>query len=161
MAKDDNVENPSAKASARADVVIEIPGLKISAASQKAVREAIWNYEAAEELYRRQKLGPLWRGFVDAVEATVALGRTAGSDIAAKPPALAELVLHIFTPRDIKDATPGDLVELYQTEKLPELGPRRAHIWFWGQVARSVVPLFLMSIAKATIWVPVASLSSS
>lgn len=56
------------------------------------------------------------------------------------PAANAELILDLLLKDDEAEAICGDLKERYP-KKVERLGKRRAYIWFWGEVLRSIWPL--------------------
>lgn len=49
------------------------------------------------------------------------------------PQWMQSLLTHILKVRD-RESIPGDLLEEYQEERLPGLGPARANLWFIGQI---------------------------
>jgi hypothetical protein len=65
-----------------------------------------------------------------------------------RPPVNAEFILHLLLKREEQDAVIGDLLERY-VKKHKRLGKRRADIWFYMEVARSLWPLAKRSGAKA------------
>ena len=64
-----------------------------------------------------------------------------------EPPARAELLLHLFLKADERDAVIGDLLERFAA-KHKRFGDRAAHLWFYGEVFRSLWPLAKRTIAK-------------
>ncbi len=54
-------------------------------------------------------------------------------------PREAEMLLHLFLPRSMREYAIGDLEEEFRTIVLPKFGPRFARRWYWLQVARSVL----------------------
>ena len=56
------------------------------------------------------------------------------------PAATAELILHLLLKDDEAEAVGGDLQERY-SKKVERFGNRRAYIWLWSQVLRSIWPL--------------------
>ena len=56
------------------------------------------------------------------------------------PTANAELILHLLLRPDEAEAVGGDLQERY-LRKVEWFGERRARLWLWSQVLRSIWPL--------------------
>jgi len=65
------------------------------------------------------------------------------------PPLNAEYILHLFLKADERDALIGDLLERY-SGKCEHFGERRAKVWFYGEVLRSLWPLLKRLIARAS-----------
>lgn len=65
-----------------------------------------------------------------------------------QPPMNAEFILHLLLRKDEREAVIGDLVERY-VQKLERFGERRARLWFYCEVLRSVWPLLRRTVAKA------------
>jgi len=66
-----------------------------------------------------------------------------------KPPTNAEYLLHLFLRGDERDALIGDLIERY-VGKHERFGERRAKVWFYSEVLRSLWPLLKRFLAKAS-----------
>ena len=84
-------------------------------------------------------------------EATLTVLRK-GSDGQQVPPKAPEYLLYLFLTRDNRKAMFGDLEEEFRTEILTRFGARRARLWFWWQVVRSVWPSVSGSISKLAWW---------
>jgi hypothetical protein len=50
------------------------------------------------------------------------------------PPAVAEALLRVLLPVDVRESVSGDLLEEYRESRIPALGELRANIWYWRQV---------------------------
>jgi hypothetical protein len=74
---------------------------------------------------------------------------------AVPPPTAAKFIL-LLIPKRHREHIIGDLEEEYTTIMLPEYGARKAQIWYWWQVAISIVPLLWAQIrwgaAVAWLW---------
>jgi Bacterial RNA polymerase, alpha chain C terminal domain len=57
------------------------------------------------------------------------------------PPKYGEFLLYLFLKRKDRENVIGDLVEEYSTIILPKFGVLKASLWFWKQVASSIMPL--------------------
>jgi hypothetical protein len=64
-------------------------------------------------------------------------------------PPNAEYILHLFLRGDDRDAVIGDLVERY-AGKYERFGERRAKVWFYSQVLRSLWPLLKRLVTRAS-----------
>lgn len=64
-----------------------------------------------------------------------------------RPPVNAEFVLHLLLKRSEQDAVIGDILERY-IKKHERLGERRANLWFYAEVFRSVWPLLRRAASK-------------
>jgi hypothetical protein len=75
--------------------------------------------------------------------------KTAGEESPAspQPPTNAEFILHLLLKKDERDAVIGDLLERYP-KKVERFGERRAKLWFWGEVIRSLWPLIKRACLK-------------
>jgi hypothetical protein len=73
---------------------------------------------------------------------------TPPSDCSPRPPLNAEYALQLFLRGDERDAVIGDLLERY-AGKHERFGERRAKLWFYGEVVRSLWPLLKRLAAKA------------
>ncbi len=82
-----------------------------------------------------------------------------------RPPALLDRALRLILRARDRDAISGDLLEIYAEQKLPELGPFRANLWYARQLfsilPRPIIPFTggkltnILSIA-ASIFIVVA-----
>jgi hypothetical protein len=61
------------------------------------------------------------------------------------PPALGDLLIGLFAPKNRVDAVLGDLAERFAAETKTK-GMRRAKLLFWARVTRSVGPLLLVKV---------------
>jgi hypothetical protein len=61
---------------------------------------------------------------------------------------VARSVVEALLPEPYREAFLGDLIEEYEAEVRPQLGPRRAGWWLWRQVLGSVVPMIRLRLAK-------------
>lgn len=77
----------------------------------------------------------------------VVSGEPIGSP-APPPPQCAEFLLYCFLSKEDRAGLIGDLVGEYRTEVLPKFGPRRAKIWYWSQVVRSIAPVVFNFLEK-------------
>jgi hypothetical protein len=66
-----------------------------------------------------------------------------------KPPILADLLLYLSLPAKPYNCIRGDLTEEYYAVILPDLGVRKARLWYWRQVIRSIGPVLRGEIAYA------------
>lgn len=66
-----------------------------------------------------------------------------------RPPRLAETVLGISLPRDVREATLGDMAEMYR-HLAQARDPGAARIWYWTQVLRSLNPLLRWPLRLAS-----------
>jgi hypothetical protein len=59
--------------------------------------------------------------------------------------------LRRIIPKDFpyREEIIGDLLEEWETEILPALGPRGARAWLWGQVLRSIAPMARWRLGQA------------
>jgi|GEM_PF-3562269 len=73
---------------------------------------------------------------------------------AFRPPFNAEYVLYLFLRREERDEVVGDLIESYG-HITQRFGKRRADVWFYKQVAGSMLPLFRRSLLRlgAFVWI--------
>ena len=55
------------------------------------------------------------------------------------PPKNAEFLLWLFLTRSDRMVVPDDLEEEFTTGILPELGARRARLWYWEQITRTIL----------------------
>lgn len=71
-----------------------------------------------------------------------------------RPPVNAEYVLHLLLRKDERDVLIGDLIEDYGT-LVERFNKRRADIWFYKQVAGSLLPLLRRALLRigALVWV--------
>ena len=69
-----------------------------------------------------------------------------------KPPVLADLILYLCLSAKAYNCIRGDLTEEFHAKILPILGIKRAKVWYWHQVVRSIGPALGGEIAavKAT-----------
>jgi putative ABC transport system permease protein len=58
----------------------------------------------------------------------------------SNPPAFADLLLYLCLSAKAYNCMRGDLTEEFHTKILPVLGARRARVWYWHQVVRSIGP---------------------
>ncbi len=68
----------------------------------------------------------------------------------SRPPRSAEFLLYIFLSKKDRVAL-GDLEEDYRTEVLPKFGSRRAKLWYWSQVMRSIAPMLPSLLFRSSI----------
>jgi hypothetical protein len=70
-----------------------------------------------------------------------------------RPPFNAEYLLYLFLRKDERDVVIGDLIEDYG-RVLERFNKRRADIWFYKQVAGSLVPLIRRALLRigALVW---------
>jgi hypothetical protein len=68
-------------------------------------------------------------------------------------------LLEAALPADLAEAILGDLIEEFRVRARHE--PAAARAWFYGQLARSVVPLAILGIRRAGPLVTVTAISSS
>ena len=70
-----------------------------------------------------------------------------------RPPVNAEYVLYLLLQKEERTAVIGDLVECY-SQMVQRFDKRRADIWFYKQVAGSLLPLLRRALLKigAFIW---------
>ncbi len=66
-----------------------------------------------------------------------------------KPPILADLLLYLTLAAEPYNCIRGDLTEEYYGVILPDLGVRKARLWYWRQVIRSIGPALRGEIAYA------------
>ena len=64
----------------------------------------------------------------------------------------AEYLLYLFLPREDCKALAGDLDEEYWTTILPKFGARRAVLWYWCQVVRSIWPVLSGTVSELVWW---------
>lgn len=57
------------------------------------------------------------------------------------PPKGAEFVLYLLLSKEDRESIPGDLQEEFSEIILPRFGRRKAWLWYWAQVVRSILPL--------------------
>lgn len=72
-----------------------------------------------------------------------------------EPPQSARFILLCLCPRSTRETLLGDLEEEYRTLIIPKVGARKARMWYWYQVASSVVPLLwskLIRLAAFVMW---------
>src|SRR5438128_783925 len=67
------------------------------------------------------------------------------------PPESATFLLYLFLSKKNRKAIPGDLAEEYRQIVLPKFGPRKANLWYWGQVVRSIGPVVRAWLRKVAI----------
>jgi hypothetical protein len=67
---------------------------------------------------------------------------------APAPPRNAEFLLYCFLSKEDRAGLIGDLMQEYQMDVLPKFGPRRANVWYWSQVMRSIAPVVLNFLSK-------------
>src|SRR5919112_59009 len=65
------------------------------------------------------------------------------------PPRLADWILYLTLPDKTYECIRGDLTEEYQALVLPRLGIRKARLWYWQQVLRSIGPAMRGEIVYA------------
>ncbi len=68
------------------------------------------------------------------------------------PPKSAEFLLYLLLSHEDREALPGDLEEEYRTAILPKFGARRAVLWYWCQVVRSIWPVISGTVSKLVWW---------
>ena len=68
------------------------------------------------------------------------------------PPKSAEFLLYLLLSHEDREALPGDLEEEYRTAILPKFGARRAVLWYWCQVIRSIWPVISGMVSKLVWW---------
>jgi hypothetical protein len=61
-----------------------------------------------------------------------------------RPPALLDRALRLLLDARDRNTISGDLLEIYSDEKLPELGPLRANLWYARQLL-SILPHCMLS----------------
>jgi hypothetical protein len=71
--------------------------------------------------------------------------------LAAKPPAVGELLLVLFSPKNKVNAVMGDLEERFHEHVITK-GKRRAIQLYWMGVLSSIWPLLLAKIRKARVF---------
>jgi len=67
---------------------------------------------------------------------------------ATSPPKAAKFIV-LLVPKRHREHLIGDLEEEYITIVLPEYGATKARLWYWWQVAISVVPLLWAQVMRA------------
>lgn len=67
-----------------------------------------------------------------------------------QPPAFFDRVLRVVLPARDRETISGDLLEIYAEEKLPELGPFRANLWYASQLF-SILPYRIFSFAGGAL----------
>lgn len=72
-----------------------------------------------------------------------------GPEVFSNPPPNAEFLLHLLLRRDERDAVIGDLLEKFAKNR-KRFGARRAKVWFYSEVLRSLWPLFRRIATKVT-----------
>lgn len=72
---------------------------------------------------------------IDALWRTYRLARAA-PPASATAPRIGEVLIGLFCGRTLREAVLGDLAEKY-VERALTLGPKKARVWYWWQVARS------------------------
>jgi hypothetical protein len=65
-----------------------------------------------------------------------------------RPPVNGEFALHLLLSKDEHEGVIGDLIERYG-QKCERFGSRRAKLWFYCEVLRSVWPLIRRALARA------------
>lgn len=63
-------------------------------------------------------------------------------------PKLGEYWLYLILPSKARKYLPADLEEEFKTEILPRFGFRKARLWYWTQVFKSIGPIIARRLAK-------------
>jgi hypothetical protein len=79
-------------------------------------------------------------------------------DTSASPPSHAEYLLYLVLDRVERDAVIGDLLEEYRLRVLPRFGPRKAIVWYWSEVLRSILPFLWCRLKRIVKWTFLAEL---
>jgi hypothetical protein len=67
---------------------------------------------------------------------------------AEAPPRNAEFLLYCFLSKEDRAGLIGDLMQEYELEVLPKFGARRARVWYWTQVMKSITPVVFNLLTK-------------
>ena len=107
-----------------------------------SIRAALWR-----EVWELDLNPFILREPVNVAAARRDAGVSQASD-APQPPVNAEFFLHLLLKEEEQEAFIGCLVERY-VRKVGRLGKRRADVWFYAEVARSIWPLARRFASKA------------
>lgn len=69
-------------------------------------------------------------------------------------PRLGEFLLLCVLSKKARESLPGDLAEEFITKIVPKVGLRRARLWYWCQVVKSMGPLMRLGLVSSLFaWV--------
>lgn len=83
------------------------------------------------------------------------------SHVATVPPKGAEFVLYLLLSKEDRESIPGDLQEEFIEVILPRFGRRRASVWYWTQVVRSILPLATARLLRLVKFVIFARITAT
>jgi len=90
----------------------------------------------------------------DAAPQTVAPSSSCENDLVSfvNPPTRAEFLLYLVLDSVERECVPGDLAEEFNEIVLPRFGLRRARLWYWSQVLRSLISFASRRFLRVVKW---------
>jgi hypothetical protein len=82
------------------------------------------------------------------------------ADAEPRPPRTAEWLLYVILPASYREYLPGDLEEEFKEIIVPKFGRKSAKFWYYGQVIRSISPIFRRGMGKIISAVTFGSLAN-